>query len=298
MSILRFLALSIPVLASLPLTAETPDTIKVFSNVSAVTVSRSTNTTVIRAIVPDEGNAEKGQVYTYTVTEESPEISQALESMTEESILRLPFTNRIRASKSDSFKPSHYITCLRYIYWGWNFNYDSKVGIKNSFETGITDLIGVEWATSNHTRLGVGIGFGMQRVTTSSCQLFVTEDDRLTTTTPPEGSEPGFARLDNMRFHVPVYWRQRLAGSFGFSLSAIANFNTYSSATNCYRLGRTRYKQTIHGLNQRLLTVDLMATVGFVDCLGVYVKWSPVSVMQDIYGPAFRTLSLGINVNF
>lgn len=280
-------------------TTAAPDTIKTITNAQSVSVTRDGNTTTIRVLVPADKENPKGDIFTYTVTEEPAEVTEALAEIKEESILRLPFTStRRKSSYTQPFKPSRYITGLRYIYWGWDFNYDSKAGIKNSYEVGVADLIGAEWATSRHTRLGLGLGFGMQRVTTADRMLFSTESEKLTIIAPPEGAEVNYARWDNYRIQLPLYWRQRLAGPFGISLAAIVNFNTYSSATNCYRIGRTRYKQTIHGLNQRLLTVDLMASAGIVDGIGVYAKWSPVTSMQTAYGPSFRTFSIGINVNF
>lgn len=274
------------------------DTIRTITNAQSVTITRDDNRTTIRAIIPDEAGKPQGEVFTYTVTEESPAVDKAFSLLSEESLFRIPFAMKSKQDEAKRFKPSHYITALRYFYWGWNFNYDSKAGIRNAFEYGIADLIGVEWSTSRHTRLGLGLGFGSQRVTTADKQLFATDGGRLVTIAPPEGARVEYARMDICRFQLPLYWRQALAGKFGVSLTGIVNFNAYASATNCYYLERTRYKQTIHGLNQRLLSVDLMASAGIVDGIGVYAKWSPVTSMEPAYGPAFRTFTIGVNLNF
>ena len=280
------------------------DTIKTITRAENIVITRSGNRTELRALETEEGKSG-GTVYTYTVTEESDSTLKGLqqlelihEGVNPGELFRAPFSTARPHSADRPFKPSRFITGLRYLYWGWNFNYGSKSGTKNCFEYSLADLIGVEWETSRFTRLGLGVGFGLQRVTTADHRLFATEGDCLTVAPLPEGIEHEYSRLDNWRIQLPLYWRQRIAGRFGLSLAAIVNFNVYSKADNRFRRGKTTYTETITGLNQRLLTCDLMATVGLVDAMGVYVKWSPVPTFGRPYGPSFRTISVGINLNF
>ncbi|MDE5607628.1 MAG: hypothetical protein K2I64_01695 [Muribaculaceae bacterium] len=304
----RNLSIGLALLAAATASAQsehlTADTLKTISNAENITITRSGNQTVIRALQPNE-NKGGGTLFTYTVTEEPDSMLDRLtqlESIQDEKnageIFRLPFATDKGRHTDKPFKTSRFITGARYIYWGWNFNYDYKGGTKNCFEYSIADLIGVEWETSRHTRLGFGLGFGLQRVTTADHRLFATEGDVLTIEGLPEGVDHEFSRLDNWRIQLPLYWRQRLTGSFGISLAAIANFNVYSSAKNRFSIDKTTYTETITGLRQRLLTCDVMATVGFVDAIGVYVKWSPASTFSREYGPSFKTISVGITLNF
>lgn len=293
--IASFLALGITSIAKAE-TYNTTDTIKHIKRADNVTVVKKDGKTVIRAIVPSDQGAG-GEIYTYTIAEESTNAYAGLANINSESLLRLPFT-RHNKRENVQFKPSRYITGLKYIYWGWNFNYNSKSGIRNCFETGIADVIGIEWSMSHKTTLGLGLGFGMTRATTADKQLFINDGDRLEIIATPTDADVNFARLDIWRFQLPLYWRQRLTHQFGFSLGAIVNFNTYATATNSYTIGRTRYKETIKRLNQRLLTVDLQATVGIVNGIGAYIKWSPMTAMEQIYGPSYRSFSIGVTLNF
>ncbi|MDE6153090.1 MAG: hypothetical protein K2G21_02960, partial [Muribaculaceae bacterium] len=235
--------------------------------------------------------------YTYEVTVDKNKRMDA-----DDFILKFPFmkSNEDETESCDNkpFKPRRDFTVMKYIYWGWSFNYDSKAGIKNSFELATADLIGIDWCTSRKPTLGLGLGFGFNRVTTADKMLFVKDGDALMVAPASSNTEVDFARWDTWRFQIPLMFSQKLAGDFGFGLATIVNFNTYSTATNRYKIDRTRYTETIKGLNQRLVTVDFMATVGIVNGIGAYVKWSPMTTMQQQYGPSFRNFSIGVNLNF
>lgn len=280
-------------------TAET-DTVKVIPNVNTVTVTKEGNNTIVTARIPTDDNTGSFDQYTYKVSIDNNPHDKAVDA--DDIILKLPFikNKEIEPSrkKNGKWKTQRYITGLKYVYWGWNFNYAYKSGIKNCFELSVADFIGIDWRTSPKTTLGVGLGFGFNRVTTDDHMLFVKNGDALDVAVAPENAEVDYARWDMLRFQVPLMYSQKLSGNFGFALASIINFNTYSTATNRYKTGRTRYTETIKGINQRLLTVDLMATVGFVGNMGAYVKWSPMTAMQQKYGPSFRNFSIGVNFNF
>lgn len=274
------------------------DTIKVINNASAVTVTRSNNRSILKALIPDENNETNGGAYTYeiNVDENNTETIYANDFS-----LKFPFTtnnDNNRRNVDNSRRTKRSFVVFKYMYWGWNFNYHSKAGLSNCFESGIADLFGVDWETSGKTTLGVGLGVGWNRVTTANHAMFAKTGDRLTVIPAPDDTRMDFARWDTWRFHLPLMYSQKLAYNFGFALAAIINFNTYSTATNRYMIGETRYTETIKRINMRLLTVDLMATVGVVNNIGAYVKWSPMTAMQDSYGPVFRNFSIGVNLDF
>lgn len=275
------------------------DTVKVISTAQSVTVTRQDNKTIVTALIPadDAGSIQK---YTYEVSVDNNNDISNFDA--DEFRLKLPFTKTDKSEpiepKSKSKKTRRYVTGLKYGYWGWNFNYHNKTGIKNAFEVGVADIIGIDWCTSRKTTLGVGIGFGYSRVTSNDYMLFAKDGDALTLTVAPENAKVDFARWDTWHIHVPLMYSQKLTGDFGFALATIINFNTYATATNRYTIDRTRYTETIKGLNQRLLTVDVMASVGLINYIGFYAKWSPMTSMQSQYGPSFRNFSIGVNVNF
>lgn len=273
------------------------DTVKVINNATYITVERIGDQTTVKAVIPDSGNSASFDLYTYQVNTNdnaADRYNPGLGNM----MLELPFMRQTTKSGTATKKAKPCITVLKYMYWGWNFNYDGKAGLKNSFELGIADFVGVDWHTSRKTTLGIGLGFGLNRITSRDNRLFVRTGDMLSMTDAPAGSVPDFARWDILRFQIPLMYSQKLGNSFGFALAPIINFNTYATATNRYTLDGIRYTEKIKGLNPRLLTVDLMATVGIVNGLGIYAKWSPMTSMQSAYGPTFRNFSIGANFNF
>lgn len=273
------------------------DTIKVIENARNITISYSDSVTVLTIDSPVNGG--EFDRYTYKVSRisstEKPDRLQSSDDM----MFKLSFLNKHKSKTHNAKQPTrHCVTGLRYIYWGWNFNYNYKNGLKNSFEFACADLIGVDWLTSKYTTLGVGAGFGFNRVTTADKSLFCIDNDCLSTVAALEGADVDFARWDTWRIQVPLMFKQRLYKDFAIGLAAIVNFNIYSSATNRYTVGHTRYTDRITGLNQRLLTADAMLTIGFSDAIGVYGKWSPFTAMESVNGPSFRNFSIGVNINF
>ncbi|MDE7386598.1 MAG: hypothetical protein K2N28_05625 [Muribaculaceae bacterium] len=271
------------------------DTIKVIENARNITISYTDSATVLTVDSPTTGNSFDR--YTYTVSRlndsKKPERLQSSDDM----MFKLSFLNR-NEPKTSARKIKRYFTGLRYIYWGWNFNYNYKSGIKNSYEFGCADLIGVDWLTSKYTTLGVGLGFGYNRVTTTNKALFCMDGDRLSTIAAPADADVDFARWDTWRIQLPLMFKQRLYKDFAIGVAAIVNFNVYSSATNRYHVEHTRITNMITGIKQRLLTADAMLTIGLSDAIGIYGKWSPFTTMQPSNGPAFRNFSIGVTINF
>lgn len=303
---MRLITLSCVVAAIIPSIASaqtTPaDTVKMIPVAQNISVIRQDNKTTVTALISTDDGSGSFQKYTYEVNVDNSRNNTDFD--TENFLLKLPFINndrdKVKATGNDTgvHKTRRYVTGLKYVYWGWNFNYDNKAGIRNSFEAGIADIIGIDWCTSRKTTLGVGLGLGFNRVTSDNYMLFVRNGDAITLTQAPDNADVDFARWDTWRFQVPLMYSQKLSGNFGFALATIINFNTYSTATNRYTIDRTRYTETIKGLNQRLVTFDFMTTIGFINGIGFYAKWSPMTAMQYQYGPSFRNFSIGVNLNF
>ena len=59
-------------------------------------------------------------------------------------------------------KTERNVTACRHIYWGWRFNYDDKRSVKNCFEVGIRDIVGVTWQRRG-AEFEIGLGMGFKR---------------------------------------------------------------------------------------------------------------------------------------
>ncbi|MBD5365939.1 MAG: hypothetical protein HDR82_02820 [Bacteroides sp.] len=289
---------AISTIAGTAQTHEQTDTIKVIENAQNITIISSGTETILTVDSPNDKN--KFDRYSYKVSriedaDQPDKLQSSDDMMFKLSFLKNGNDNQDNATK---WKPQRYVTSLRYVCYGWNFNYGYKSGIKNSFEFSCPDIIGVDWLTSRYTTLGIGIGMGYTRVTSADRMLFDIEDGRLTTATAPEGADVDFARWNTWQIQVPLMFKQRLYKKFAVAVATIINFNTYSSATNRYTIDHTRYTEKITGLNQRLLTTDVIVTIGFSNAIGIYGKWSPITAMKSTDGPSFRKFSIGVNLNF
>ena len=74
--------------------------------------------------------------------------------------------------------------------------------------------------------------------------------------------------------------------------------NTYAQARTELDFGSHKTTTLYKGLQQRLFTAELTATLGICDIIGVYASWSPMTLFQSPYGPRLRSWSIGGTINF
>lgn len=277
------------------------DTVKIVTNADMVTVTQQGGNTKVHIITND--NTGTVNVYEYAASETTTSIPANLDS--DKLVMELPFTKirtRTEAAGTTSSKPAWHkriITVVKDIYWGWTFNYDGKAGIENSFEVGVAQLIAIEWQPwQRGPRFNVGAGFGMRRYLAGKGCIFAKEGDRLLSRPVDEDSHLDHSRWDVCTFHIPFRITQNIYKHFGISAGAIVNFNTYGKVSSRWEQDGVRYTETIKGLQQRLLTVDLIGIIGLTEWIGAYVRWSPMNVMRHYYGPEFKSWSIGAIVNF
>lgn len=187
---------------------------------------------------------------------------------------------------------------LTNIYWGWVFNYRDKMGLKNSFELGIGSVGEVRWRPWRRgPQFSAGIGFGMRRYNLQDGLRFVKSDDRLEIL--PSGSDKvDRSRLTVWNFQIPLMVSQSIGAHGGLQLGCILNLNTYGRASTRWKERKMTHSETCKGINQRLLTADLLAIIGFPGNIGAYARWSPMTMFADGYGPESRAWSIGVSVGF
>ena len=94
---------------------------------------------------------------------------------------------------------------------------------------------------------------------------------------------------------VPLLYSQRLGrhSPWRIKLGALLNFNCYGTLRNSYTMGDYDYEETVHKIDYRPFTVDLMGIIRY-KWIGFYLKYSPMSVFKNGRGPEFRSLSFGL----
>lgn len=190
-----------------------------------------------------------------------------------------------------------YFTFLRNMYWGWVFNYDVKDGVKNCFELGFGEVFGVNYELNRHgLSFETGIGIGLRRYLASDGGCFSVSGDRIGVVYPGDGVSVDKSRLDIISFQIPVLFRQKIGRHVALSLGGVLNFNSYARGITEVETGEVRISESLKGINQRLVTADVMAVLTVSD-VGVYARWSPVPVFERRFGPQTRSFSLGFSLN-
>lgn len=297
------LALCMALSTAMTAQTEPADTIKIIDNAESVIITREGNRTVIKAITGNDQEALSGKIYTYDVTVEERNDSTTKE-FSESIFSSFPFLNerakkRAKNHAGSKFKPQRYATALRNIYWGWNFAYDGKAGIRNCWEAGVAELISIDWKPwRNGPDFRIGAGFGMKRFVTADNLVFAKSGDCLVFKNVNEEARDVKSRWDVWTFHVPLMISQGIYKDLGIAFGTLLNFNTYSSARTQVEIDGIRYRETFKGLQQRLFTAELIGIIGLREGIGLYAKWSPMPIMRSAYGPEFKTWTLGVSVNF
>ena len=190
------------------------------------------------------------------------------------------------------------VTVLKDLYWGWNFNFDHKNGIKNCFEVGVGEVFGYTFSPwKQGPSIDVGLGFGMRRYLVQNGKRFEGVDNVLKIENA-YGMDIYKSRVDSWTFHIPVMFTQKIYKQLAVSAGAWINFNTYVKGETQYYVGNIRYKEQYKGFNQRFCTVDVVAVVGIKNGIGFYGRWSPMSLFEENRGPEFRSVSMGVMLNF
>ena len=111
----------------------------------------------------------------------------------------------------------------------------------------------------------------------------------------PVGTEDRKSDVYIFSLTVPLQYSQRLGhrSPWRIKLGVLLNFNCYGTLRNSYTMGDYDYEETLHKIDYRPFTVDLMGIIRY-KWLGFYVKYSPMSVFKKGRGPEFRSLSFGL----
>lgn len=276
---LYFIAIAL-MAAALGYAAEPTDTVAIIKNPTTVTVTADDGFLSIKT-----QDSATGTVYTYS--------SQASPDQQEGSWdINLPFVNKRKHRQGETI-------WLRGLYWGYVTDTQSDYGLTHGWECGLMDFVGYQWWTSMKTSFSVGMGLHWTQMRVGKGMALTRDLDRTLRLTQAQADWTDCKGQINMySVVIPVTFTQRLSHSFGFSLSAIANLNYYTTAKTEYQIGNLKYTEKYKGLEQRILTADFMATVGWSNAFGIFAKFSPCQPFRSGYGPRFKRWSFGISLAF
>lgn len=272
--------------------SEMPDTVKIIQRADIVTISSEGNTTKLIALTKDKAWDNE---YSYEV-----EVTDKAANSPEDWDFDFPFNLAARSNQtvSSSSRRLQRQYCLSNIFFGQRFNYFDKGHVKNSFECGIRNLVSLAWSHGpGTTAFSIGIGFSLQKYNAEDGFIYSKEGDRLILMPIEEGYARKQSSLQVFSVQVPFMITQPIGKCVELALGAIAKFNSFAAATTVCSKAHNSYKFNFTGLQQRLMTPELVAAIGIAD-IGLYASWSPVSIFSDPYGPKLKSWSLGVNLGF
>ncbi len=182
-------------------------------------------------------------------------------------------------------------------YVGMSFGTADVDAMKTSWEIGLTQAIGYSLGKGG-SEFSFGVGFGYRRTCLGAGYLPVKREDSLLLEKSPEDASSVSSRINSWAIHLPFMFTRRIHRSFGFKVGIIANFNFYTTASSRFTLSGASVKNRAKGLHQRMLTPDLLLSVGAVNKAGIYLRWSPVGQFKRQYGPEITYVSTGLTLGF
>lgn len=275
----------LPSMMSGQTTAVEPDTLAVVKNAHNVTVTKSPAGSKITVI----GRGDDKTFY-YSFTTEQGD-SAIVSNNGDEWGLSLPFLRDTVRKKSE-------VIWFAHTQIGFCMPLDGPDGLDQSLDVAIGKIVGLNYRPwSKGPTFSFGAGIFAQKFVLHGGNMFGMEGKSLVMTQLPEGSRDAHVRLFNFGLQVPFTVTQKIGHDFMVSAGVAMKFNTYTTASNKYSIENRSYEQSLRGLQQRILTYDIVGAVGWDD-FGFYCRYSPVSIFKSGNGPQFDVISFGINLGF
>ena len=101
------------------------------------------------------------------------------------------------------------------------------------------------------------------------------------------------SRIHTMGINVPLFFTQKFSKDFSFSVGPVVNFNLGGWINNSWEVGDIEHKSSAKKIGLRPVTVDIMGVFD-ISGLGIFCKYSPMSVFKKDRGPEFRSITVGL----
>ena len=151
------------------------------------------------------------------------------------------------------------------------------------------------------TTFSAGLGFNWRTYTLSGHDKFFEKqsDGWITVQETTKAKAMGMSmdelssNIHTTSLNMPLLVKQRFGKSFAISLGAQLNWNFWGRTHNYYEAGDHEVDDYTKKIGQRDITVDVLGIVDFGK-IGIYCKYSPMSVLEKDRGPKFQSLAVGI----
>lgn len=153
---------------------------------------------------------------------------------------------------------------------------------------------------TGQSRFSIGLGFDWRnyKTTTSDKCLTVNKQGGLEWSNYPENADGRFSRLKVFSLQLPALWSYDFPKTnLGLKAGVILDFNTYASVkTGWYNSEGKREHKFSKQLEQNKFTVDFFGALSLCHTFGIYVRYSPMKVMNVEESINFRPLTLGVTI--
>lgn len=144
--------------------------------------------------------------------------------------------------------------------------------------------------------LGLGFDWRNYKITTSGHGLGINSEGGITTRPYPENTHSPSSRIKVFSLGLPLLYTQKIPKTtLSVTVGGILNFNTHASLKAWYTNVDGNHVEEYSGhLNHRRITFDAFGALNLYKGIGLYVRYSPQSVLQGHSSPQFSPLSAGL----
>lgn len=166
-----------------------------------------------------------------------------------------------------------------------------------SFEIGWLNALAVRYSNRS---MSVSFGFGFDwrnyKTTSTNHRLVLDPTSGIATAPYPEGAQPGSSRIKVFSLGFPLLYTQKIPGTtMSLTAGGIFNINTHASLYTEYTNNRgNRMEEYSEGISRRKVSLDLFGSLSFWKGCGLYVRYSPQSVLRGASVPEWQPLSVGV----
>ena len=256
--------------------AQIPDTVTVIETPGQVIITETPTGTRIKVLGQKDNDDYS---YTYTV-QHAPNDTIHTTSDWE---LNYPF-------KKNRRKDSHFTLETKGLYFGGGIKTSWDM-VNNSFNWGILHLVGLNYHSSHGQHISLGVGYDNKRFSLKRPNCFVMDETTniVGTMTYPDGVKDRSSVLSVRAIQFPLLFQQDLGEDFHIVLGGIMNWNVYAKCSNHYKLNKTDYNISYHGIKQNKITFDIIGALS-LDGLAFYCRYTPGNMFKKDYGPEIKNI--------
>ncbi|MBD5224359.1 MAG: hypothetical protein HDS68_00095 [Bacteroidales bacterium] len=142
--------------------------------------------------------------------------------------------------------------------------------------------------------LGIGVDWRNYRMVNNSLRMLPNDQGGIATAPYPDGSIPKSSRIKIFSLGIPLLATQQISKNITLSGGAILNFNTHASLLTKYTSPEgNAISESATSIHHRRVSVDYFASLSW-KWVGLYVRYSPHSVLMGCGSPHFNPMSAGI----